>query len=163
MSALFVRLADRDDIAAVDGVLARSYPRLLKNDYPPSVLVTALPLISRAQPGLITCGSYFVAVSPSGQIIGAGGWTPRRGVPGQGDVRHLATDDRHVRRGVGRALMAAIHGHACAAGITHMDCKATRTAVPFYAAMGYRRVHDMTVDLRAGIGFPAVRMERDFP
>ena len=47
-----VRPAERSDMAAVDALLARSYPRLLKPDYPPSVLVTALPLISRAQPAL---------------------------------------------------------------------------------------------------------------
>lgn len=58
-----VRSAAKGDIAAVDALLARTYPRLLKPDYPPSVLVTALPLISRAQPALVTSGTYYVAAS----------------------------------------------------------------------------------------------------
>ncbi|MCR9088198.1 MAG: GNAT family N-acetyltransferase [Rhodobacteraceae bacterium] len=160
MSGFSVRLAGPGDLGAVDALLARAYPRLLKADYPPSVLVTALPLISRAQPGLVTGGSYYVAVTDVGDIIGAGGWTQRRGAPGLGDVRHLVTDDRQIRRGVGRAIMAAAHDQARSAGVRLMDCKATRTAEPFYAAMGYRRLGEITVALRAGISFPAVQMQR---
>jgi hypothetical protein len=51
-----VRVAGPVDIAAVDALLARAYPRLLKADYAPSVLVTALPRIARAQPGLVAAG-----------------------------------------------------------------------------------------------------------
>lgn len=48
---LILRPATLDDLAAVDRLLADSYPRLLAADYAPSVLVTALPIISRAQRG----------------------------------------------------------------------------------------------------------------
>lgn len=160
MAGYSVRLAGAGDIGPVDALLARAYPRLLKADYAPSVLVTALPLISRAQPGLLRSGSYFVAVSDAGAIIGAGGWTPRRGVPWLGEVRHLVTDDRHLRKGIGRAIMAAAHDQARSMGTRLMDCKATRTAEPFYAAIGYRRLGEITVPLRAGISFPAVQMQR---
>jgi hypothetical protein len=34
-----IRATTRRDIAAVDALLARAYPRLLKGDYPPSTLV----------------------------------------------------------------------------------------------------------------------------
>ena len=62
MTRLFhIRPGTRADLARVDALLSRSYPRLLKRDYPPSVLVTALPLISRAQPALLDSGSYYVA------------------------------------------------------------------------------------------------------
>jgi hypothetical protein len=44
-----IRATTKRDIAAVDALLARAYPRLLKGDYPPSTLVMAVPLISRAQ------------------------------------------------------------------------------------------------------------------
>jgi hypothetical protein len=54
--------------------LARAYPRLLKADYPPSALVLALPLISRAQPQLVTCGTYYL-VQDGDDLLGAGGWT----------------------------------------------------------------------------------------
>ena len=57
---MLIRPSTLSDLAAVDALLARTYPKLLKADYPPSVLVTALPLISRAQPKLLTCGTYYV-------------------------------------------------------------------------------------------------------
>ena len=54
---LTIRPTTMDDLSALDGLFARAYPRLLKADYPPSVMVTALPLISRAKPELLRCGT----------------------------------------------------------------------------------------------------------
>ena len=48
------RIAGSGDLAGVDALLARAYPRLLKPDYPASVLVMALPIISRARPEQFT-------------------------------------------------------------------------------------------------------------
>jgi GNAT superfamily N-acetyltransferase len=160
-----IRTATRADIAAIDALLARSYPRLLKADYPPSVLVTAIPRISRAQPGLVTSGTYYVAVDDA-RIVGAGGWTataPAGGgiLPGRANVRHVVTDDRMVRRGIGRALMTHVFEAAAAAGMTWMHCLSTRTAVPFYAALGFDVIGDTTVPLGPGVDFPAVAMRRD--
>ena len=55
-----LRRANPDDLSALDLLLARSYPRLLKADYPPSVVVLALPIIVRARPELLASGRYFV-------------------------------------------------------------------------------------------------------
>jgi GNAT superfamily N-acetyltransferase len=160
-----IRPSTRADLSAVDALLARAYPRLLAADYPPSVLVTALPIISRARPELVTCGTYYIAVDGAGAVLGAGGWT--RAAPAGGarrvttaHIRHFVTDDRAVRRGIGRALMQRTLADAAADGVTMLDCQATRTAVPFYAAMGFGVLGDITVPLRPGIDFPAVRMQR---
>ena len=80
---MIIRPTTAADLAAVDALLARSYPKLLKADYPPSVLVTALPVIARAQPKLITCGTYYV-VEEDGQILGAGGLDAGQGRDGSG-------------------------------------------------------------------------------
>jgi GNAT superfamily N-acetyltransferase len=161
---MLIRVATAGDIAAIDAVLARAYPRLLKADYAPSVLVTALPIIARAQPGLVTSGRYFVA-DEDGRIFGAGGYS--RAAPGTGQsraglahVRHVVTDDRAVRRGVGRALLTHVMAQARADGATRMHCISTRTAVPFYQAMGFQVVGPVTVPLAPGIDFPAVEMTR---
>ncbi|NCO85594.1 MAG: GNAT family N-acetyltransferase [Rhodobacterales bacterium] len=165
-----VRTATWADIAAIDALLARAYPRLLRPDYPPSVLVTALPRISRAQPRLVTSGTYFVVEAQEeeeegGAILGAGGWTRdapggAAAHPGLGHIRHVVTDDRQVRRGIGRALMTHVIATARAAGLTRLDCLSTRTAVPFYAAMGFAALGPVTVPLGPGIDFPAVAMTR---
>jgi N-acetylglutamate synthase-like GNAT family acetyltransferase len=158
-----IRPAKREDLAAIDALLSRSYPALLKRDYPPSVLVTAIPLISRANPALVSSGTYFV-VEAGDIILGAGGWTP--GAPGGasrprvGHIRHVVTDHRQIRKGIGRKLMARIVSDAASAGIKQLECFSTRTAEPFYVACGFRTLGPMLVTLRKGIDFPAVHMRR---
>ena len=155
-----IRPSTKADLAAVDALLARTYPKLLKADYPPSVLVTALPVISRAQPDLLICGTYYV-VEDGGVILGAGGWTPDKNDHTLGHIRHVVTDDRAVRRGVGRMVLTHSFEMARGAGITRMECWATRTAVPCYAAVGFEEVGPIDVTLAGGISFPSIRMLRD--
>ena len=163
---LSVEVARPQDLAEIDALLARSYPALLKADYPPSVLVTAIPLIARANPRLIASGNYAVVRDAEGRIRGAGGLTREAppgggsGAPGVGHIRHVVTDHRYLRKGVGRTLMSWLHARAEAAGVTRFECYSTLTAEPFYAACGYVRVAPMTVALRPGIDFPAVHMRR---
>ncbi|WP_308915739.1 GNAT family N-acetyltransferase [Jannaschia sp. LMIT008] len=156
------RIATPADLPAIDALLARSYPALLKADYPPSVLVTALPLISRAQPALLASGTHWVTTDGS-RAVACGGWTaaPPRGrtAPrGWGSVRHLAVDPARTRRGLARALMEAALGQARGAGVRAMQCLSTRTAVPFYASLGFEVVGPVDVALRNGIVFPSIEM-----
>lgn len=158
-----VRVAAKSDIPQVDALLARSYPRLLAADYPPSVLVTAIPLIARANPDLVTCGTYFVA-EVDGRLVGAGGWTPRgpaeENAGGVAHVRHFVTDPDQTRRGVGSAILTTCIEGSAAAGFRGMACYSTRTAVPFYEANGFVVKQEMDVTLQPGIVFPAFAMVR---
>ena len=156
---LTVRAATPADLAAVDALLARSYPKLLKADYPPSVLVLALPLIARARPELLASGTYYVAETLDGRLIGAGGWTRGRD-PSRAEVRHVVTDDRALRRGAGRAILDHVIAAARRGRVRRLDCQSTRTAVPFYRAMGFESQGEVGVPLGPGIVFPAVRMSR---
>ena len=72
MSLMFIRPSNKADLPAVDALIARSYPKVLKVDYPPSILVTAFPIIARARPELLACGTYYVAQDGTA-ILGAGG------------------------------------------------------------------------------------------
>ncbi|MVO17013.1 GNAT family N-acetyltransferase [Parasedimentitalea huanghaiensis] len=157
--AVFVRAGVKADLPAVDALLARSYPKLLKADYPPSVLVTALPIISRARPELIGCGTYYVA-EEAGQILGAGGWTQDRIRADKGHIRHVVTDDRALRRGIGRAILSHTIDTARQSGVIELECASTLTAVPFYASVGFESEETIVIDLAPGIQFPAVRMRQ---
>jgi len=157
--SFIVRPSVKTDLPAVDALLARSYPKLLKADYPPSVLVTALPIISRARPELIGCGTYYVA-EEAGQILGAGGWTWDRMRADKGHIRHVVSDDRALRRGVGRAILDLAIETARQSGMVELECASTLTAVPFYEAMGFDREEPLVIDLAPGIQFPAVRMRQ---
>jgi hypothetical protein len=74
---LTLRRTTPADLAALDLLFSRSYPALLKADYPPSTLMMALPLISRAQPRLVGSGSYWCAQA-EGTIVAADGAGPAR-------------------------------------------------------------------------------------
>jgi len=156
--ALTLRHATLADLAAVDDLLGRSFPRILSRDYPPSIMVMAIPLLSRARPELLASGRYHLAVTDQGRVVGAGGWSGRGQGPAQ--VRHVATDPSHLRRGIGRALMGRVLAEVAAAGFAAMDCLSTRTAVPFYESLGFEVLGRVEIGLAPGIVFPAVRMLR---
>jgi GNAT superfamily N-acetyltransferase len=165
-STVSLRRASSDDLSAVDRLLSRSYPQLLAADYPPSIMVLAVPMIARARPELLASGTYFLAEDAEGRLLAAGGWS--RGRPSDlrvladtGHVRHVATDPSVVRQGVGRALMGRVIEDAAAAGVVWLDCLSTRTAVPFYFALGFRPVGRVEVQLAPAITFPAMRMIAD--
>ncbi|HMO09512.1 MAG TPA: GNAT family N-acetyltransferase [Paracoccaceae bacterium] len=158
---LSLRVARPADLSAVDSLLARSYPRLLAADYPPSVLVTAVPRLVRAGPALLASGRFYVVEDAAGRVLGAGGWSA---VQGEGaEVRHVATDPEHLRRGIGAAILDRVIAAVAADGRRWLDCLSTRGAVPFYAAQGFRMVGPVEVPLAPGIVFPAVRMVRALP
>ena len=162
---LTVRTTTPADLPEIDALLGRSYPALLKADYPPSTLVTAVPLLSRANPALLACGTYFAVTDEDDVIVGAGGWT-RSAPPGFerkaqiGSIRHVVTDHRRTREGIGTRLLAHIFSTARETGMRSLDCLSTRTAVPFYSACGFRSFGPVTINLRPGIDFAAVRMQR---
>lgn len=160
-----IRPTSGADLPAIDMLLAASYPALLKADYPPSVLVTCLPLITRARPELLRSGSYYMAEGADGTALAAGGWThgaPQGGVGPRdvGHIRHVVTHPEATRRGLARAVMERSFAAARISGVRWMMCQSTRTAEPFYTAMGFQRRGEITIMLRPGIGFPAVEMIR---
>jgi len=162
---LTLRPANAADLASVDTLIGASYRALLKRDYPPSVLVTALPLIARANPALLRSGSYYLTEDSEGRVLAAGGWSrsPPQGGVGRaeiGHVRAVATHPDHLRKGLAQAIVTRALAEALAAGVERMICQSTRTAVPFYSAMGFRPRGEIFVALRPGITFPAVEMER---
>jgi GNAT superfamily N-acetyltransferase len=166
-SLLTLRPTTSADLASVDALLTRSYPALLAADYAPSVRVLAIPLISRARPELLSSGTYWLAEDGDGRVLGAGGWTPGppvardAGSEGEtGHIRHFVTNAAHLRQGIGRALMDRVLAQAGGRGVRRLDCLATRTAVPFYTALGFQELGAVDVALRPGIVFPAMRMLR---
>lgn len=161
---LFLRPAAPADEAAVTVLLQASYGTLLRPDYAPEVLEAALPLITRANPALLTCPTWFV-VESGGRLVGCGGVTAVRpgdgGVEdGVGHIRHVATHPDAVRRGIGRMLMAAIEQSAHAAGMRTLDCFSTLSAEPFYRAAGFETIRYIDISLPGGVAFPSVHMMR---
>ncbi|NDV02469.1 GNAT family N-acetyltransferase [Pseudoroseicyclus tamaricis] len=157
-AALSIRPATGADIAGIDAMMGRAWSRQMAGAYPPSLLILAVPYISRAQPALVTSGRYYVA-EEAGRILGAGGWSG--GEAGRGDVRHVAVDASAAGRGIGRALMERSIAAARDAGVTRLNCTATLNAVPFYEAVGFRALGPTSVRLGPALSLPCTAMVRE--
>ncbi|WP_375692023.1 GNAT family N-acetyltransferase [Pseudooceanicola sp. LIPI14-2-Ac024] len=160
-----IRPAVPGDLDRVSTLLARSYRALLAPDYAPQVLRDALPYLTRANPRLMRCGTYFVAVDDDGRPLAAGGWTDASphgaaGRRGEGHVRHVATDPDHAGAGMGRKLMEKVFASAEAAGVDVLHCQSTLTAQPFYRALGFEPRGRIDIRIVPGVWFPAIQMKR---
>lgn len=162
---VIVRVSAPEDSDAVSGLLLKSYSELLRTAYEAQVLEKALPLITTARPDLLSCGSYYVAETGDGRIVGAGGWT-RHSPTGRdetatnGNIRHFATDPDFARKGIGRTLMGQCIEEASKAGLAELNCYSTLNGESFYAACGFEAVEDFPIELPGGVVFPSVRMVR---
>jgi GNAT superfamily N-acetyltransferase len=161
---LLIRPAAPGDATAVGALLAASYPALLAPSYPAATLAVALPAMTRANPALLACGTWYVAWAEDA-LVGCGGWT--LAPPGrrrawrldEAHLRHFATHPDWTRRGVGAALLARSIAVARAAGVRRMWCDSSLAAVDFYAAQGFMRLRRITLTI-GGAEFTAVRMAR---
>ena len=56
--------AEMGDLEALDRLLSASYPHGMQADYQPDVLAKALPLMTKANPVLVSGGTFFIWRSP---------------------------------------------------------------------------------------------------
>jgi GNAT superfamily N-acetyltransferase len=153
MAKFMIRRSTSADEAAVSELLELSYSQFLQNHYEPTIFAKVLPIISRANPSLLTSGTYYLAEARDGSIIGAGGWTKQ--APGSGDrlagvghVRHFATHPSWTGQGVGGAILNRCVEEARSSGVTRLQCFSGLNAVDFYAKLGFKAINP--VDLPFG-------------
>lgn len=163
--AFTIRRTTGSDTDAVSALLLKSYSVLLAEAYDAQILRKALPLITSAQPDLLTSGTYHAAISDEGDLIGAGGWTKhsptgRNETARNGNIRHFGTDPDHTGKGIGRALMEICLQEATAAGLEELNCYSTLNGEGFYQACGFRTVEAFPITLPGNVSFPSVRMIR---
>jgi GNAT superfamily N-acetyltransferase len=162
-----VRIATTQDAALVDQVLKASYPKLMRNSYEEATLTAVLPLMTKVNPELLSSGTYYVAEHEDGTILGCGGWTLQRPgtgdvVQGRGHIRHFATQPEQTGLGVGRAIYTRCEDVARSAGIGKFECFSSLNAEGFYAALGFRKVRRLNLEMAPGLIFPTVLMEHSF-
>lgn len=160
-----LRAAKPDDANAVEALLHASYPRLMGPAYQKALLIPALKLMTRANPALLASGTYYLAESHSGLVVGCGGWTPARPgtnavEPGLGHIRHFATHPDWTRRGIGRAIYLLCETAARSSGVKSFECYSSLNAESFYSALGFKSIRTIAIDLAPGVGLPAILMRR---
>ncbi len=159
------RVATRDDAAAVDALLQASYPQLMASAYDEALLVPALKLMTKAKLSLLASGTYYVAESQGGLVVGCGGWTRER--PGTNVVeaglahlRHFGTHPAWTNRGIGRAIYQLCETAARAAGVITFECHASLNAEAFYSALGFKSIRRMDFELGPDAVLPGLLMRR---
>lgn len=161
-----LRVAAPGDNKTVSALLSASYRSLLAPDYEPDILAAALPLMTKANPRLLASGTYYVAVTGSGAIIGCGGWTaeaPDGGgsKPGTGHIRHFAVHPDWTRRGVGQTILKRCFEDASARGVATLECCSTLTATAFYESAGFVPVARIAVQMSPTVALPCILMRYD--
>jgi N-acetylglutamate synthase-like GNAT family acetyltransferase len=139
---------------------------LLTARYDSDTLARALPHLTKANPTLLACGTYYVTEREPGNLVGCGGWTAAK--PGSGEItegeahiRHFATHPEWTRRGVGSALLSRCISDAQSLGIRKLHCFSTLNAERFYRAAGFDTVGPIDVQLGPSMTFPGVLMSSD--
>jgi GNAT superfamily N-acetyltransferase len=177
-----IRPAALTDAASCSALLQASYQTLLEPDYSDSCLSNCLPLITVAQPQLLTCGTWYVVLHPeTGQMVGCGGWTARSPTTttttsssGSGGndaavvvvphLRHFAVHPSFTRQGIASLLwehsLTSIR-NSMGGVVPAMEVFSTLTAEAFYMSCGFQTVHHMEVELQKDLFFPCILMRRE--
>jgi N-acetylglutamate synthase-like GNAT family acetyltransferase len=162
-----VRTAMPSDADAVSALLAASYAQLLPSCYSPEILDITLPLITQANSALLASGTYYLAETAAGQILGCGGWTSN---PPEADavltdeahIRHFATHPNSLRRGIGASILGRCLDAAEQSGVRRLHCYSSLNGECFYRSAGFISKGVINIPMRPGISFPAMMMIKDF-
>lgn len=165
MTGFSIRSADPEDEKAVTALLQASYGTLMLAGYDQTMLANLLPIIARANPGLLLSGTYYLAETDARDMIGAGGWTreqPGTGdiLPGTGHIRHFATHPDWTGRAVGRSLYRRCETDARSVGIKRFECYASLNAVDFYTRLGFKAIDRVDIPMGGDLVMPSLWMEQ---
>ena len=170
-----LRLATETDLPVLRAVMARAIAELQTAFLTPEQ-VTASAAMMGLDTRLVADRTYFIA-ERDGAVAGCGGWSRRATLYG-GDhsagrdarlldpateparVRAMYTDPAFVRRGVGRAVLAACEAAAREAGFGRTELMATLAGQPLYLAAGYVPI-EAILDTNGAVPVPLVRMGKD--
>ncbi|MDO6413035.1 GNAT family N-acetyltransferase [Sphingomonas sp. BIUV-7] len=152
-SGLTIRPARRDEVPALESLIAVSARILSRGFYSEEETEAAISHVFGVDTDLVDDGTYLL-VEQDGQLLGCGGWSRQRTLfggdrfaartPGFLDpasdaarIRAFFVAPEAARRGVGAALLAACEDRARNAGFTRTALMATLPGVPFYARHDY--------------------------
>jgi N-acetylglutamate synthase-like GNAT family acetyltransferase len=162
-----VRKSSAGDLAAVTKLLQASYPILMKSAYDSGVLDPALGLMTRANPKLLSSGTYYVAESGDSAVIGCGGWTREHPggeieVEAVGHIRHFGTHPDWTRRGIGSAIFRRCEEDARVSGIREFECYSSLNAECFYSALGFERIAVVDIQMTPEVSLTTCHMRYRF-
>lgn len=165
MDEYITRVATSDDAQAVEDLLKTSYPSLMADAYDEAILAPVLTLITKANMSLLASGTYYVAETREGAVIGCGGWTTEKppgtvGITGDtGHLRHFGTHPDWVRHGIGRAIYRECETAARSVHVETLEVCSSLNGEKFYAALGFEMIKTISVAIGPH-AFPGILMRR---
>jgi GNAT superfamily N-acetyltransferase len=176
MERFRLRVAGVEDVAGIRELIGASVRGLQAGDYSAAQIEASLATVFTIDSQLIVDGSYFVALSESGELAGCGGWSKRKTLYG-GDhqvervvpelldpaveaakVRAIFVHPKFARMGLGSLILKAAEDAAVAAGFRRFEMGSTLTGVALYSLKGYREVERIQVPVGGGEEIEVVRM-----
>ncbi len=172
-----LRRATLEDQPVLGELIARSIRGLGADDYSQGQIDAALNGAFGVDTALIRDGTYFVAITQSGKIVGCGGWSRRRTLFGSdaraerddadldprteaAKIRAFFVDPAHARQGIGRALLERSESEAEAAGFSRLELMATLPGVRLYERYGYVPGESLSYPLPGGFSIRFVPMSK---
>jgi GNAT superfamily N-acetyltransferase len=179
MVKFHLRVATKDDVAGIRGLIEDSVRGLQAGDYSAAQIEGALATVFTVDSQLIADGTYFVAFAEDEELAGCGGWSFRKTLYG-GDhqmekiaperldprldaakVRAIFVHPKFARMGLGSLILQAAESAAIAMGFRRFEMGSTLTGVALYALKGYREVSRVMVPVGGGEEIEVVRMVKE--
>ena len=120
-------------------------------------------MMTRAQPSLLESGTYYVAETTDGLVVGCGGWTRERPgsgevQPGLGHVRHFGVHPAWARQGIGSLIYHRCVADAKAARVERFECFSSLNGEAFYSALGFTSLEHIDLKMSEDIVLRSIRM-----
>lgn len=176
---ILIRKATLEDRPAVARLIELSARALSRGEYSDEQIEAAIARVFGVDSDLIRDGTYFVAETDGGALVGCGGWSRRRTLFG-GDqyegresaaldpardaakIRAFFVHPDAARRGIGRAILERCEAEARAAGFRSLELMSTLPGLKLYRALGYEGDERITLDL-GGVSVDFVPMRKNLP
>jgi GNAT superfamily N-acetyltransferase len=151
-----IRRATLDDADAIFHVHTSAIRHVAASHYTPEQIEAwAGELRPAAYREPIEHKVLLVAVDDAGGICGFGQLDAPNSV-----VEAVYVLPSHVRRGLGRGLLAALEAAAHASDVSALTLDASLNSVPFYSRAGYMPICAAEHRLKAGVSIPCMLMHK---
>jgi GNAT superfamily N-acetyltransferase len=175
-----LRLAQADDVPALEALIARSGVELSAGFYTPEQAAAITRHVFGVDSQLVADQTYYL-IEQNGAIVACGGWSKRdtlfggdqskRGAtPSLDSLLDPATAPARIRaffvapgmerRGLGSHLLRHCSEQAALAGFRALELAATMPGVPLYRAAGFTDVEAIDLILPGDIAVALLKMRR---
>ena len=171
-----LRMATRDDAAAIDVLMKASTQDLFPAFYDERQTAASVRYIAHVDPTLLEDRTYFV-LEAGGHVVACGGWSRRDKLfsgsaeqEGRDRLLDPATEPAHVRamfvrsdwtrRGLGTRILDACVAAARDEGFRRLSLMATLPGFPLYERFGFRETGRGLITLPDGSEIECIEMEK---